>query len=59
MKSQGSSVSTVTRLRLDDRDSIPGRNRDFCLRHRVHICSGAWPTSYPMDMGGGGKNGGA
>jgi hypothetical protein len=44
MMNFGSSVSTVSDYRLDDRGSILGRGRASM--------SGARPTSYPMGTGG-------
>jgi hypothetical protein len=37
---------------LDNGGSIPGRDRDFSLRHRVQTRSVAHPPSYPVDTGG-------
>jgi len=31
---------------MDDRGSIPGRGRDFSLRHRVQTVLRAYPASY-------------
>jgi hypothetical protein len=46
-------VSIVTRgCELDDLGFIPGRSRDFSLRHRVQTDSGVHSTSYPMCIGG-------
>jgi hypothetical protein len=37
---------------MDDRDSIPGKGRDFSsLRHRVQTCSGAHSAPYPVGTG--------
>jgi hypothetical protein len=38
---------------MDDRGSIPGRSRDFSLRQRVQIGSGAHPVSCKMSTGKG------
>jgi hypothetical protein len=37
---------------MDDRGSIPGRDREFSLRHCVQTGSAAHPASYPMGTGG-------
>jgi hypothetical protein len=37
---------------LDNQVSIPGKGRDFFLRHRVQTGPGAHPASYPMGVGG-------
>jgi hypothetical protein len=52
-RSQDSSVSTQTKLRLDDRGSIPGEDNDriSSFRHRIQTDSGAQPASYPVDTG--------
>jgi hypothetical protein len=51
VKETGSSVSIVTRLRLDERGSIPGRGRNFSLLHRIQTGSGVHTVSYPMGTG--------
>jgi hypothetical protein len=33
---------------FDDRSSIPGRGRDFSLRHRIHAVSGTRTVFYLM-----------
>jgi hypothetical protein len=37
---QSGSVNIATELELDDRGSIPYRDRNFSLRHRIHFGSG-------------------
>jgi hypothetical protein len=44
--------SAITWVNQERWDSIPGSNRDFSRRHRVHIDSGAHPAFYPMGTGG-------
>jgi hypothetical protein len=47
---------------LYDRDSIPGRGRDFSPRHRFQTGSEAHPASHPVGSGDsftGGKAGGS
>jgi hypothetical protein len=36
---------------MDDRSSIPGRSRDFSVRHRVQTGSGAHPASFARGTG--------
>jgi hypothetical protein len=49
---RSSSVSIVTRLRVNDRSQIRGRgNGIFSLCHRIQTGSGAHPASYPMSTG--------
>jgi hypothetical protein len=43
------SVAEVTHCGLDGRDSIPGWDTNFYLRHRVHTRSAADPVMYPKD----------
>jgi hypothetical protein len=64
MGSRASSVSIVTRLRLDNWSSNPcgGNGGTFSLRHRVHTGSEAHPAFYTMGTAGscpGGKAAGA
>jgi hypothetical protein len=42
----GAELSPQTLQGLDDRDSISGRGRTFCLLPRVHMGSGVHPASY-------------
>jgi hypothetical protein len=42
------STSKVTKLPTGRPGSIPGKGRDFSLRHRVQIDSGAHSASFPM-----------
>jgi hypothetical protein len=49
LSSRGNSVLWLS-YGLDDRGSIPGRGKDFFLRHRDQICSGANPA-YQMGTG--------
>jgi len=49
-RSQDSSVSLVTTYRLDDRDSITDRGKEFFLRHRLKTGTGAHSASYPMGI---------
>lgn len=42
-------ISSETGYELDARDSFPGGDRDFSLRHYAQTCSGgAHPPSRPM-----------
>jgi hypothetical protein len=43
-----SSVSKVTGYNLEDRGSIPGRDRNSPLLLHVHIGSGTQPAFHPM-----------
>jgi len=36
---------------VQDRGSVPGRDRDFSLHHRVQTGSGPHPTSCPTGTG--------
>jgi aryl-phospho-beta-D-glucosidase BglC (GH1 family) len=54
-KSRDSSVRIATGYGLDARVStvrFPAGDRNFSLRHRIQIDSGAHPVSYPMGTGG-------
>jgi hypothetical protein len=48
----GSSVSTVSDYRQDDRDSIPAEAEDFSSNLCVQTGSGAHPASCPVGTGG-------
>jgi hypothetical protein len=52
--SRDSPVRTETKLRMEDRGSIPGGGNGgiLPLRNRVQTDSGAHPASYPMGNGG-------
>jgi hypothetical protein len=51
--SRDSSVCIAMRYGLGGHGSIPARSK-ICLQHVVQTGSGSHPTSYPMDVGGGG-----
>jgi len=39
-------VAIVTGYTLDDRDSVPGRSKNFAFRHHIQTGSGAQPAAY-------------
>jgi hypothetical protein len=45
------SLSVMTGFGLGD-DSIPGKGKDFSLRHRDHTGSLSYRVPYPMGTGG-------
>jgi len=51
-KKQPKQLGGVGQTRLEDRGSIPGKDRDFCLRYRVQTGSGAHPLSYSIGSRG-------